>query len=193
MRIVQLEYIEACLKRAAGRSNKIGTDLDDAVYIKGGGQQPAVGHRTRAGRHHFPRGLTACRVRVVQGSVAFKSALDARFRPRMANLDARRGAIGLGKGGDACQAGNVCVVPQAQVAMRDPSFGRYGGRLDHHQAEAAQRETAVVDGVVVACVAVFCRVLAHRAQGIAVAQGDTAQCQGFKDFAHGSFFEKCLV
>ena len=48
------------------------------------------------------------------------------------------------------QPGHVLVGPQADVAVADPSLGGHAGRLDDHQAEAAEREPSQMGEVVVA-------------------------------------------
>jgi hypothetical protein len=81
------------------------------------------------------------------------------------------------------------VLPQAQIAMRNPSFGRDCCSFDHQQAEAAECETAVVDEVIVAGMTICCRVLAHRTEGEAVAQRDAALRERLEYFAHCSVLE----
>ena len=58
---------------------------------------------------------------------------------------------------------------------------RDAGGLDDHQPEAAEREPPEVDQVVVADQAVGDRVLAHRGDDEAVAQGQSAHGQGLEE------------
>jgi hypothetical protein len=51
------------------------------------------------------------------------------------------------------------------------SMRTIAGSLDHHEAEAAERELAVVDEVIVGCEVVYRLVLAHGRNREAVTQG----------------------
>jgi hypothetical protein len=102
----------------------------------------------------------------------------------MGELDAGHGALGLHESGDVGQSRNLLVTPEADVAVGDAALRRDGGRLDDDKAEAAQRELALVDGVVGGHEPVLGLVHAHRRDRQAVAEGDVAQGDGLEKLSH---------
>jgi hypothetical protein len=93
-------------------------------------------------------------------------------------LDPGGGPVRVQEVDHPCQAGHLLVGPQSDVAVADPSLGGDTGRLDHDEAEAAEREPPQVREVVVADESVGHRVLAHRRHDQAVGQRQAAEGQG---------------
>ncbi|MGY4316407.1 hypothetical protein ACVWW1_005734 [Bradyrhizobium sp. JR3.5] len=80
----------------------------------------------------------------------------------MRELDRGHRAVVLQEGGDAFERRDLLVVPDADIAVGDASFGGDRRGLDHHEPGAALGELAEMHEVPVIGEAVGCRVLAHR-------------------------------
>src|SRR4051812_47381095 len=102
----------------------------------------------------------------------------------MAELDSRHRLLFLDERSNPGKTGNVRVIPDACIAMRDAPALLHGGRLDEYDARAALRELAEVHEVPVGDMAVLGRVLAHRRNDDAVARGDVAQLDGLEKSGH---------
>ena len=99
--------------------------------------------------------------------------IGGRLAAGMAQLGGDGRALGVDEVDDAGMHLLLLVVPQADVARRDPAARFHGRRLGGHQAEAPGRQRAVVLQVPVERHAVVRvdDVLAHRRHDRAIAQG----------------------
>ena len=86
-------------------------------------------------------------------------------------LDAGRRPLAADEVCDAGELRHVAIVPDPQVAVGQPCFGRHRQRLGEHQARSAQREAPEVHEVELVRLAVGARrVLLHGRDDDAVAQ-----------------------
>lgn len=88
------------------------------------------------------------------------------------------------KSGDVGERGDLLVLPQAEVAVRDAAFRQDSGRLDDHEAEPAKREPPKMDEVPVIGDAVLRRILAHGCNDGAVAKREITQFQRREQEGH---------
>src|SRR5215831_15368718 len=93
----------------------------------------------------------------------------------MADLDAGHGAVAAVEVGDALEAGNLAIIPDARAAMGDAAVAGDAGGLDEGGAETAGREAGVMFEMPVLHAALDRLVLAHRRHYDAIAQRDAAQ------------------
>ena len=111
---------------------------------------------------------------------------SARLAAAVAELDAGQGAGGVNRLDDAAVAGDLGVVPQAQVGGGQAAVGGHRGGLHDHGAEAAGGAGGVVQDVPVGGDAVVGvdGVHAHGRQPQAIAGGAPAHGQGSQDGRH---------
>jgi len=112
---------------------------------------------------------------------------SARLAAAVAELDAGQGAGGVDRLDNAAVAGDLGVVPQAQVGGGQAAVGGDGGGLHDHSAEAAHGAGGVVVDVPVGGDAVVGvdGVHAHGRQPQAVAGGAPAHGQGRQNGRRG--------
>jgi hypothetical protein len=123
-----------------------------------------------------------------QRVLAFPGAGQPGFAAGMTELDGGGGALGLDEVGDALQAGDEVVFPQAQVADGAAASAFYFGGFDHYQAAAAGGVFAGVHQVPVGGEAFFRGILVHWGEDDPVAQGDASYLQRGEQqwFGHGA-------
>jgi len=92
----------------------------------------------------------------------------AGFAAGVGELGAGVGAMLVQEGGDALELGDVVVLPDAEVAGRDPGFGADGVGLGDDETGTADGAAAEVDEVPVVGKAVHGGVFAHGGYGDAV-------------------------
>ena len=181
VRGVHFEHSEPGGHRPDRGGAERGEDRGDAVD----GQRLRLGiagrERDRARRHHV--GPAAGVGRHQAGAVP--RALRARLAAGVRQLHARHGALRLDEAGDALQHRDVRVVPDAEVLGADAPLGHHRRGFGENQPGTADGELAEVHQVPVAGEAVLARVLAHRRDADAVAQGGAAQGQRGKELRHG--------
>ena len=96
--------------------------------------------RNRAGCQEIPSVL-----RAIKGlGVAFECGRRACLAPGMRQLNAREGAFGVDDVDHPGEIFRLLVVPQAEVARRDASFGRHGRRFDEDRAESTDGASAIM-------------------------------------------------
>jgi len=132
-----------------------------------------------------PRSRSSC----LSGPLPYHGRAMLALRPACASWIAGTAPWLLTKSAMRLEAGNVRLVPDARVAVRDAPAALDRGRFDEYDARAAQRELAEVHEVPVADMPVLRRVLAHRRDDDAVARFYFAQCDRLekKRFAHIEF------
>lgn len=100
----------------------------------------AIRVRNRTGCPHVvrpPVELLGC------GSTEGKPGCDSRcLAPGVGKLDADLLVLGVGKGGDVGEVGDVVVGPDTQIFRCDTSFRRHGGGFEEGETWSAKDDTA---------------------------------------------------
>src|SRR5688572_4447796 len=161
VRRVQLGDFEARGVRAPRGVAKRVDDHLPVAFLDRPRRDPALAERLRARRHRAPRPVAALGVGLGERAVAVPGARHARLASGVRELDRGDGALALHELRDAPQSGDVRVLPDAGIPVRDAPALLYRSGLDEHDARAALGELAEVDEMPVGDLAVLCRVLAH--------------------------------
>ena len=106
---------------------------------------------------------------------AFPRDARAAFAAGVRDLDARHGALLSDESRDARQCFDVRVPVDPEIGGRDAPARLDGRGFGEHQARATYRAAAEMHHMPIVGEAIVARVLAHRRDGDAVAQGDAAQ------------------
>lgn len=143
--------------------------------------EPARGDRQSARGDDGPRDLAGGEIALVERTIAVPRALHARLASCVCKLYCRHGAELSQEIGDALEWRNLTVVPQAEVAVRNPATFVHGSCLGEHQTCAAHRKFSKVHKMEIAGQPVAGRVLAHRRNRQTVAQFDRTQPDGSEE------------
>src|SRR4051812_4417520 len=175
MRAVDLDNVEAGRQRALRRRDEGRDQILNLAFGECAGRRIAFalwnGTGRDAGPGSFRPVLTLDRCGAVPG------AFGAGATPGMADLDPACGTVRVIEIDNPAQARHLFVVPDAGAAMGDAALARDAGRLDEAQSDAAGGEACVMLVMPVLDHAVDRRILAHRRQHDAIAQGEAAQGQ----------------
>ena len=93
----------------------------------------------------------------------------------MRELNRRYAAIGFDEIGNALQWRDMCIRPDAQVAISNTAFGHDGGGFSEYQSGAADGHLTEVDEMPIVGQTIMRGVLAHRRDNDAILQSDAAQ------------------
>ena len=118
--------------------------------------------------------------RWLERRAAFPRAEAPRLAPRVAELDARHRIVPADEVDAALEAGNVRVVPDAEIADRAAAPPLDLGRFHDHQPCAARRIAAGIHQVPVGREALVRGILVHRRHDHAILQGQAADLYRFK-------------
>ncbi len=184
VRAMDLEHLEAGIGGAPRGSGPGRDQRMDLVFAQCGRRGPAHVDRQCARPDHRPRRFAARRIGVVQRTMAMPPGLQRTLAAGVAELDRRHRALAAQQVGHAPQRRHLRVVPQADVAVRVAPARFDRGRLDEHDARAAEREAPEMHQVPVVRQAAFARrVLLHRRDRHAVACRHAAQLHGLEQHA----------
>src|SRR3990172_5218721 len=168
---VHLDGAEASL---LGARRSVGEGLHDACDVRlleRHGSRVTVGERDRARSDDGPAALA----RWQWGAAVVPWCAHAGLATGMRERQAGRRALGLHETHDAGERLDLLGLPEPEVVKRDASARLDGRRLEDDQAGPARGASAEVHEVPVTSAALLRRVLAHRRDGDAVPQRDTAK------------------
>ena len=186
---MNFDCIKTSLFGANGGGNKAVLDALDAGLVEFDGylEVRIVGiMRLRAGGNRLPVLIANSAPPFFAGKI-FGGVPGDRCRglaSGMGKLNAGGSTLAVQEVDNAGQGRDLLILPQAQICVGNAPFGHDAGRFHDHQPEAAQREAAKMDEMPVIGEAVDGRILAHRRDHRAVAQGQAAQGDRGKQFRH---------
>ena len=183
MRAMHLGDIKARRIGAARGGDEIGDDAGNAALAQHRRRDPIGADRLARHAHHRPGVVAAGDIGGGQRAIAGKGGLHRALAAGMGELDGGHAALGLEEAGDALEAGDLAIMPQANIAIGDPAGGLHRAGLGEDGAGAAEGEFAVMGDVEIIHLAILGAVLHHGRDDDAVGQGDAAQ--GERGEQHG--------
>ena len=175
---VHLDGAEASL---LGARRSVGESLHDAYDVRllqRHGSRVSVGERERARSDDGPAALARWQWGPPWSQGARTLACD-----RHARAAGRPSRPGILRNARCGRAAHLLGLPEPEVVRRDAPARLDGRRLEDDQPGPAHGASAQVHEVPVTSAALLRRVLAHRRDGDAVPQGDTAKLQGREEHA----------
>jgi hypothetical protein len=166
---VDLDEVEPGLEGAVGGEGEVGDDLVEAGAVEGGGKAVGLVEGDGGGRNGLPATFGG-------GNEAGPLPGDghAGFPAGVGELGSGEGAVVMEEVGDALEAGDVVVGVDAEVVRGDAALGADGVGLGEDEGRAADGAAAEMDEVPVVGESVGGGVLAHRRNGDAVGERETA-------------------
>ena len=161
--------------RAAGAGGEKGGDRRD-LRLRQRTRRGEMAHWLVGGRDDFPPRI---------GRALMPGRQAGALAPGMAQLDRRHGS-GMGDGGGQPRmAGDLPILPQAEIARRDAAIGGDGGGFRHHHPRPPDRALQQMRQVPVGGLPVIGGAIhAHRGHPDAVGEGHAAQRQRVEQIGH---------
>ncbi len=185
VRPMNIEHVEA---RLMGAPRRLAPALD---HLRDFGARQHARRRVGVGRVDPARGDKLPGVPVVdlgarlERCAAFPRPETPRLAARMPDLDPRHRVVLPDEIDAALQAGNECVVPQAEIANGAAAAPLHLGGFHEHEAGAARRIAADIHQVPVGRETLHARILVHRRDHDAVFQGHVADRDRFEQHRAG--------
>jgi hypothetical protein len=183
MRRMQLDEPVAGGDGTAGGGGE-GIDGGEDVLLRHRARLPQAREGDGAGGHRRPA------IRVIAGNAAMPGRVGAGLAAGMGDLRARHRAGGGDQARQPSVAGDLRIVPQAQVLRRDAALRRHCRGFRDHQPGAADGAGMQVGQVPIGRLASIgtagaATILAHRRDADAVADGDAAKGKRGEEVGQG--------
>ena len=179
MRRVDFDDVEPGVQRAKRRGAKRGDDRADVLRRQQARHGIVRRERLVRRRHCFPSAVLAPDL-----TRRFPWTSGARLPSRVRELNTGQRLLRVNEPDDACEAGDVSLVVDAEILRADPSRSRHRGRLGEHERRAAHGAAAQMHEVPVGREAVHARVLTHGRDDESILERQRAQDQRIEQVRH---------